>query len=372
MSEQAATIAPVVLTAPNGTMRRRIWRFNLEVRRDMPSWQQAIYLVAFLAAGFLISGMILVEVGVPADELFDQLVISTLTDVDNLRSVLFRAAPLMLIGLSAAVAFRARFWNLGLEGQMIWGGIGATIVSLHEIGPEATRIPMMILFAATLAMGWIAIAAFLKIRLGVNEIISTLLMNYVAINFLLHLVYGPWRDPTDGFPHSKAFAPFEQLGLIGWGLSAALPLALALAFLVWWLVRFTRFGFYLRFVQANDRVAHAVGVPTTAVTLGAVLISGALAGIGGFVVVAGQEGRLTQSFYEGYLFSGVLIAFLGHNNPIAAVIVSALVAMLFISGQSLQVFYQVPFSMVQLIEAIVVICVATSEFLIRHRIHLVR
>ena len=338
----------------------------------MPAWQQAIYLIVFLALGFLISGLILVETGVPANELFDQLVVSTLTDVDNLRSVLFRAAPLMLIGLSAAIAFRARFWNLGLEGQMIWGGIGATIVSLYAIGPEAIRIPTMVLFAATLAMAWIAIAAFLKIRLGVNEIISTLLMNYVALNFLLHLLYGPWRDPHDGFPHSEAFAPFEQLGQIGWGLSAALPLALVVALLVWWLVGFTRFGFYLRFVQANDRVAHAVGVPAVAVTLGAVLISGALAGIGGFVVVAGQEGRLTQSFSEGYLFSGVLIAFLGRNNPIAAVIVSVLVAMLFISGQSLQVFYQVPFSMVQLIEAIVVICVATSEFLIRHRIHLVR
>ncbi|ARQ03259.1 ABC transporter permease [Pseudorhodoplanes sinuspersici] len=363
---------PVASPAPDGASRRRLWRFNLEVRHDMPPWQQAVYLVVFLGFGFLISGLILVEAGVPAADLFDQLVVSTLTDVDNLRSVLFRAAPLMLIGLSAAIAFRARFWNLGLEGQMIWGGIGATIVSLYGIGPESIRIPIMILFASALAMAWIAIAALLKIRLGVNEIISTLLMNYVALNFLLHLVYGPWRDPHDGFPHSKAFEPFERLGEIGWGLSAALPLALTIAILVWWLVGFTRFGFYLRFVQANDRVAHAVGIPAITVTLGAVLISGALAGIGGFVVVSGQEGRLTQSFFEGYLFSGVLIAFLARNNPLAAVIVSVLVAMLFISGQSLQVFYQVPFSMVQLIEAIVVICVATSEFLIRHRIHVIR
>ncbi len=185
----------------------------------------------------------------------------------------------MLIGSKCGDCVPRPLLDLGLEGQMIWGGIGATIVSLYEIGPESIRIPTMILFAAALAMAWIAIAALLKIRLGVNEIISTLLMNYVALNFLLHLLYGPWRDPHDGFPTPEAFEPFEQLGQIGWGLSAALPLALVVALLVWWLLGFTRFGFYLRFVQANDRVAHAVGVPAVAVTLGAVLLSGALAGI---------------------------------------------------------------------------------------------
>jgi simple sugar transport system permease protein len=116
-------------------------------------------------------------------------------------------------------------------------------------------------------------------------------------------------------------------------------------------------------------MARAVGVPLVAVTAGSILLSGALSGLGGFVVLAGQEGRLTQSFYEGYGFSGVLIAFLARTNPAAAVIVAALTALLFVTGQSLQVFYQIPFSIVQLIQAVIVIAVATSEFFIRHRLH---
>ena len=115
-----------------------------------------------------------------------------------------------------------------------------------------------------------------------------------------------------------------------------------------------------------------MGAPTRAITLIAVLLSGALSGIAGFAVTAGQEGRLTQSFFEGYGFSGILIAFLGRSDPLAAAIVAILVAMLFITGQSLQVFYQIPFAMVQFIQALIVICVAASEFIVRHRVHWVR
>ena len=106
--------------------------------------------------------------------------------------------------------------------------------------------------------------------------------------------------------------------------------------------------------------------------IGTVLISGGMAGIAGFLVTAGQEGRLTQSFYQGYGFSGILIAFLARNNPVAALVVALLMAMLFVAGRSLQVFYQIPFSMVQLIQAILVICVASSDFFIRHRIRRVQ
>jgi len=105
--------------------------------------------------------------------------------------------------------------------------------------------------------------------------------------------------------------------------------------------------------------------------LTAVLVSGGLAGIAGFVVAAGQEGRLTQAFYNGYGFSGILIAFLARNNPLAASVVAVLIAGLFVTGRSLQVFYQIPFAMVQLIQAIIVICVACSDFFIRHRVRAV-
>jgi general nucleoside transport system permease protein len=355
-----------------GRARWRIGRVNLEVRQSIAAWQQALVLGGAVLVGLLICAGILIAAGVKPAALIDEFVIETLTDPENFQSIVFQAAPLIIVGLSASVAFRVRFWNLGIEGQMIWGAIGATFVSLHAVGPEITRLPLMALFAVVGGMAWIMIPTWLKLYLRVNEIISTLLLNYVAMNFLLHLVYGPWQDPKDAFPHSPQFASFERLPEIGWGISSALLLGLLLTALTTWLVRSTRFGFYSKFVYDNDRMALAVGVPIGAVTLISVLVSGALSGLTGFVIASAQEGRLTQSFYEGYGFSGILIAFLARNNPVAAMIVGFLVAVLFVSGRSLQVFYQIPFSMVQLIQATMVICVAGSEFLMRHRLHWVR
>ncbi|HEY0297058.1 MAG TPA: ABC transporter permease [Bordetella sp.] len=347
-------------------------RFSVEVRQHMAWHRQALILAVALAAGLGVSAAILVAAGVPADELLDEFVMQTLFDGQSLRAVLFQASPMILVGIAACLAFRARFWNLGIEGQMIWGAIGATAVSIYELGPPGARLPLML--AASLALGalWAIVPAALKLRLGVNEMISSLMLNYVAGNFLLHLVYGAWQDPKDAFPHSPQFRGFERLPeWFGGAGSSAIALALAVMLLAWWLVGASRAGLYLRFVHASPRVAEAVGVPVRRMTLAAVLLSGGLAGVAGFVVAAGQEGRLTQSFYSGYGFSGILIAFLARNNPLAAMIVSLLVAMLFVAGRNLQVFYQIPFSMVQLIEAIIVIGMASSDFFIRHRLRAV-
>ncbi|MEH3085219.1 MAG: ABC transporter permease [Xylophilus ampelinus] len=346
-------------------------RFALELRQDMGWAGQSTILLAAVAVGLLASAAILVAAGVPASELVQEFVVQVFLDGQNLQAVLFQAAPMVLVGLAAALAFRARFWNLGLEGQMVWGAIGATAVSIFEVGPPGLRLPLMALAALGGGLLWVAAPAFLKLRLGLNEIISSLMLNYIAANFLLHLLYGSWKDPKDAFPYSPRFQPFERLPDLGGafaGFSSAIVLALAVALLAWWYTDLSRAGLYLRFVHAGQRVAQAVGVPVRALVTASVLLSGALAGLAGFVVAAGQEGRLTQSFYAGYGFSGILIAFLARNNPLAASAVAVLVAALFVAGRSLQVFYQVPFAMVQLIQAILVICVAASDFFIRHRI----
>lgn len=343
-------------------------RWALEVRQHMGWRQQALVLAIAIAAGLGISAAILIAAGVSASDLVEEFVVHTFLDVQNLQAVLFQAAPMILIGLAGCVAFRARFWNLGLEGQMIWGGIAATAISMGEVGPEALRLPAMMVCACAAGLAWVVVPALLRLKLGVSEIIATLMTNYLASNFLLHLVYGDWKDPKDNFPHSPSFRDVERLPELVGGIGAALPLAVVVALAAWWLLEVSRAGLYLRVVHANPRVAQASGVATGRVILAAVLLSGALAGLGGFVVAAGQEGRLTQAFYVGYGFSGILIAFLARNHPLAASVVAVLVAALFVTGRSLQVFYQIPFSMVQLIQAIIVICVAASEFFIRHRL----
>ena len=239
----------------------RLGRLNLELRQHMSPWYQALILTCAVLVGLGISAALLVAAGVKPAALFDEFVVETLSDTESLHSILFQAAPLIFVGVSAALAFRVRFWNLGIEGQMIWGGIAATAVSFYGIGPPAVRLPLMMLFAAIAGMAWIVIPLWLRVRWRVNEIIVTLLLNYVALNFLLHLLYGPWLDPKDAFPHSPQFRAFERLPELGFGISSALVLALVFTALSGWLVLFTRFGFYTKFVHDNDRMALAVGVP---------------------------------------------------------------------------------------------------------------
>jgi simple sugar transport system permease protein len=255
---------------------------------------------------------------------------------------------------------------------MIFGGIAATGVAFYGIGPEPMRLVVMGAAAAAAGLLWVLLTAWLKMRFRVNEIIATLLLNYVAVYFLFHLLYGAWQDPKTAFPQSPQFRPFERLPEMGLGVNSGLALAIAAIVIAGWVVHLSRAGFYMRFISANPTMATVVGVPIRAITVGVVAASGAAAGLAGFINISAQEGRLTQSFFDGYVFSGVLIAFLSRNDPVVVAVAAFLIAVLFVTGQTLQVFYQIPFTMVQLIEAIIVITVASSEFLIRHRIRWTR
>jgi general nucleoside transport system permease protein len=371
MASQAEADVPA---GPPGPGRRAgFGRFNLEIRQHVSPLRQTLVLLAGLAIGLGATAIVLVAAGVGLRAIYEEFVVSIFSNAMSVSAVLVQAAPLLVVGLSAVVAFRVRFWNIGIEGQMIFGSIFATFIAIHNVGPESVRLPLMFVAAAVGGMLWIIVPALLKLRLGINEIISTLLLNYVAFNFLLYLLYGAWKDPKSAFPSSEQYEAFERLPLVGWeNITWALPVALILAALVWWLLNVSRFGFYARFVDANPRMAAAVGVPIVMVTLVSALLSGAISGVGGFIVSAGIEGRMTQSFFLGYTFSGILIAFLARSNALIAILVAVLVGVLFVAGQSLQVFYQIPGSMVQLIQAIIVISVAASEFFVRHRVHWVR
>ena len=351
-------------------MAFRFRRPNLEIRDYMDAWQQALIVSAGALVGIAISVAILLFLGVELSALWNEFVVFNFTSQKNISAVLVQAVPLIIVGLSAGVAFKARFWNIGIEGQVIFGAIGATMIAIYDIGPESTRLLLMGIAAALFGAAWIALPAFLKLRLQVNEIISTLLLNYIAFNLLLHLLYGPWQDPVSAFPNSEQFETFERMASLGWqSLNYSLVIAMVLVALCFWLLAVSRWGFLINFVNANPSMARAVGIRVGMLTLSAALLSGALSGLAGFAISTGIESRMTQSFFIGYGFSGILIAFLARNHPLVIVLVAAFIALLMISGQSLRVFYQVPFAVVQLIQAIIVICVAASEFFIRHRIH---
>lgn len=329
----------------------------------------AVYMASLLVAAALSVG-ILAWAGVPPADLGREIAAVAFSSPRALGSVMVQTAPFLIAGLATAIAFRARFWNIGLEGQMIFGAICASVIALNNVGPEAVRLPLMALAAACGGMLWIAGPGALKLKLGVNEVITTLLLNYVAFNVLLHLLYGAWQDPVSRFPHTELYEAAERLPALGWqNLTWALPLAVLLMLFLWWLYSVSRVGFLTDVMRANPEMARAMGVPVAALSVGAILGSGAVGGLTGFVISAGVEGRMTQDFFTGYLFSGVLIAFLGRNHPLGVAFFAVFMAILLLVGQSLQVFFQTPFALVQLAQALFIVCVAGSEFFLTYRMH---
>jgi simple sugar transport system permease protein len=361
VSHEASAAAPPA--------RHGVGRVTLEVRQRIPAWKHALYLGLSLGAGLLISVLVLWLSGVGPKGIYEEFVLYTFFNAKGLSNVLVECTPLILVGLSAALAFRVQFWNIGLEGQLILGGMGAAFFALNDYGPPEIRLWLMLLGALAGGALWTLVPLLLKLRLNVNEIISTLLLNYVAFQLLQDRIYGAWQAP-DRFPHSSQFDEgIERLARIGFGdVGTGLYVALIAAVLIWWLIDRSRFGLFMTFVGSNARMSKAVGLPVTAVIAGTVLLSGALSGLAGFVVVAGQEYRLTTGFASGYLFSGIVIAFLARNNPIAAVVIAFLLGGLYVGGQSIQVFYNLPAGVIDLLQAIIVMCVTASELFVRYRI----
>src|SRR5271168_255268 len=175
-----STLSPETTTSVKASPSRL--RLVRDVRQSLPAWKQALFLGGSLAVGLAISVAVLAVAGISPIELGGELI--GVFNADSLRAVLVQAAPLMLVGLAASLAFRIGFWNLGLEGQMLFGGIFATGVSVYEIGPPQTRLLLMGVAAAVGGALWCLLAGVLKIRFRVNEIIATLLLNYVAVYFL--------------------------------------------------------------------------------------------------------------------------------------------------------------------------------------------
>ena len=350
-----------------------VGRINLEVRQRIALWLHGLIVLASIAVGLGISVILLIVSGIDVSDVFQEFIVLTFFDSAGLADVLLEWAPLILVGLSAAVAFRVQFWNIGIEGQFVWGAVGATAVMIYDIGPGWSHIYLMCLGSILGGIIWIALPALLRLRLNVNEIISTLLLNYIAGLFVLNQLFGAWQDPEAVYYQTAAFAAHQRLPLIGWGhIHAGLFIALGAALIVWLITERSRLGAYMKFVGSNPGMALASGIPVTLTIAAAVALSGSLSGLGGYLVASGQEYRLTIYVAIGYGFSGIVIAFLARNKPAAVILVSFLMAGLYVAGESIQVFYGLPEALVGLIQSVIVICVVGSDFFVRYRVHWVR
>lgn len=345
----------------------------LSPRLAVPRGLTAATLTGGIAAGLLISAIFLLTQGMGLTDLGSQFVGYTFGDPDGLDETLTRAIPLILVGLSVAVCLKVKFWNIGVEGQLWAGAIGATAVSLYNIGPKPLHLFIMCL-ASLLGGGlWCGMCALARLRFRANEVVTTLLMNYVAAMLAQQLLYGAWRNPTDSFPVSKTFLPGETLALLGFGhVHAGIFYSVGAAIFCWWLCGFSRIGYMARAVAANPQAARAVGVPAGMVVMLMATLGGALSGLAGFTIAAGEEHKLTQFLGNGFIFPSIIIAYLARSNPLGVIVAGIAVAALYTAGDSLKAFYQLPGATVLTIEAIILFCVCCCEFLLRYRLDWIR
>ena len=289
---------------------------------------------------------------------------------------LTRATPLIFTGLAAAVAFRARLWNIGAEGQLYAGALAAVAVGgLH--GGTGFDLPVAVLFPAMLGAAILAgallllVPTVLRTRFGVDEVVTTLLLNFIVLLFVSMMLDGPMKDPAAlGWPQSVALRDDLQLDKLipRTRVHTGLLYALALAALLAFVMRFTTLGFEARAVGANARAAAFVGVPVARTVAIVAAISGGLAGLAGAIEVAGRTGYVTLDMSPGYGYSGIVIAMLAALNPLGVVGAAIFIAGVLVGADSMSRGIAVPTYIADVIVAVALISMLVATLFTRYRL----
>jgi general nucleoside transport system permease protein len=282
-----------------------------------------------------------------------------------LSATLVRATPLLLAGLGVALAFRAGIWNIGAEGQLLAGAGAATALSLVAGGlPRILLLPAVLIAGALAGTLWASIADLLRRRRGVLEVISTIMLNFVALHLVGVLVHGPLQEPLGIYPQSSPIAEAARLPRLipGTRLHSGFGIALVVAPLLWWWLRSTAAGFRLRAVGANPDAARMAGRIDVARVAGmAFLASGALAGLAGAVEVSGVTFALYENLSAGYGYTAIIVALLGRLDPLAIVPSAILFGALESGALAMQREAGIPSVVVTAIEAVLVLAVLVAE-----------
>jgi simple sugar transport system permease protein len=332
------------------------------VRRSLQSF--AIQLFA-VAVGLVLSGLVLAAIGVSPYDGISSLLRGAFGSEFALTQTALKAIPLALTGLAVAVCLRMRLWNIGAEGQFHAGAIGATWAALTFSTDSAlVLLPLMVGAAMVAGAAWALIAAIPRALWGVNEIITTLLLNYVAILLVAYLVTGPWRSSESfNFPVTDIFSSAALLPRLGGSLlhiGIFFPLVAAAILLV--LLHRSKWGFEVRMIGASPEAARVAGISTARNIIVIMLVAGALAGVAGMVEVSMSFGRLRQGISPGYGYMAILIAALAGASLLGTLAVAFLFAGFVVGGFALQAL-GVPQSFVLLVQGLILFCALAGSTL---------
>jgi simple sugar transport system permease protein len=303
--------------------------------------------------------------------------IDPLTDAYSLQEIVVKATPLVLIGVGLSLCYLANAWNIGGEGQFLIGAVAGSWLAVTTQGSEAGPwvLPVMLLLGAAAGAAYALVPALLKVRFGASEILTSLMLVYVADLFLDYLVRGPWRDPHGfNFPTTAEFDPVATVPVLIAGSRVHLGalIALLVVGIAWITLRRTIEGFAIRLVGAAPKAARFAGFDADQLVLITFAVSGALAGLAGIIEVAGPVGHLQPNVSPGYGFTAIIVAFLGRLHPVGILIAALFLALTFIGGEGAQISLKVPLDLTKVFQGILLFYVLACDSLVVHRVRLLR
>ncbi len=352
---------------------------QLERRLEPPRWAR---LTPLLAIGFalLLSALVLVFVGGDPIRSYVHIFKAAFGSVGVISDTLVKATPLMLTGLACALAFRMGLWNIGAEGQLLLGAWGASAVVLVPLLPAGT--PSIVMLPAMMVAGfvcgglWGLIPGYLRAKLGVNEIIVTLMLNYIAFYWIEYWVFGPWSE--GGFQLSRPFPREAWLprltdlasavpAFAGLTVHLGLGIGLVAAGVLWFIIRRSRWGYVIRLIGDSPPAARYAGIDIRRNIILVFLVSGGLAGLAGMSEVSGVVHRIQDHFSPGYGYTAIIVAYLARFHPLGVVVASILFGALILAGREIQ-----PSGIPAMIQGIILFSLIASDVLVRYRIRVRR
>lgn len=287
-----------------------------------------------------------------------------------------KAAPILLCATGLAICYRANVWNIGAEGQLLLGSLAGSWAALALLEAEGYWVLPLVLLAGSVAgAGWAALPALLKTRFHCNEILTTIMLNYVGLNLLLYAVHGPLRDPAGyHFPESALFSASASMPILleGTRLHLGVVLALVAVLLVWLLLSKTFLGFQLQVLGKDAGAARFAGFKVNKLIWVALLICGGFAGLAGVAEVTGPIGQLIPQVSPGYGYAAIIVAFLGRLHPIGILFASLLMALLYMGAEMVQIEMGLPLALTGIFQGLLLFFLLACDALIGYRIHIVK
>ncbi|MCL2627979.1 MAG: ABC transporter permease [Oscillospiraceae bacterium] len=341
------------------------------VKRDNVSTQRAVAVraIAILAA-LLVGGILILLMEHNPILVYKDMIIGSLGSPLVLRETARMAIPLLITGMGIALAFKMRFWNIGAEGQIIAGATAASYFALFHYQNMPSPVLLMVMFAAAVVAGgvWGMIPAVFKAKWNTNETLFTLMLNYVALEGLRYLQYGPWRDPSKmGFPVIAMFDTSARLPRV-FGVHIGWIIALVLVVLVYIYMKKSKQGYEITVVGESIQTAKYAGINTSLVFLRTMFISGAIAGITGFVTVAGANFTVSEEVTGGVGFTAITVAWLAKLNPAAMIAISVFLAILQKGSGTIQTIYKIPSSAASMLIGLILFAMLGCEFFLNYKL----